>query len=503
MNPWPYLQDEESDPRSGGGPNRLGIRPVSWFMLLGAWIGYLLLGPYEQSFSGLVPTAAGIGIALTFAAVMLTASGLGAILVRRVLHRSQFAANATFCMCAALVLTAATLFGPPPAPRAPTVVMVASTPSEPVSQDGPLPTPLEASGDETVEESDPADAHPAPHEIFNDVSPAVVRLIVEDEYGRRVGQGSGFLVSSDGLLVTNRHVVQSGKNVTVLMDTDAELALEKIICMDVKADLALLKTKGKNLPYLPLSNTTTPEVGTPVYAIGSPKGMTNTLSEGLISGIRNRHEDITVFQTTAPISYGSSGGPLVTTDGKVIGVTTSSLQSGQNLNFAIASVHVKRLLKPEAPAHAESARHDAKRWLKWARRETLLLNKGKADLYCEIARLQRAAGDDDSSRQSIELAAMAIEVEDPGYGSRRVRPPRRIASRREHEKSRAYLQLAETQVELEDYHAALRSAARIKDRSGRDRAYRLIAEALLANGDFDGTMQAAQAAAASMITRYD
>ena len=105
--------------------------------------------------------------------------------------------------------------------------------------------------------------------------------------------------------------------------------------------MALLQINGTGLSFVTLGDTELPEVGARVYAIGNPKGLANTFSEGLISGIR---EDGEVIQTTAAISAGSSGGPLINAEGEVVGVTTSVLVGGQNLNFAVPTNRVIRLL---------------------------------------------------------------------------------------------------------------------------------------------------------------
>jgi len=109
--------------------------------------------------------------------------------------------------------------------------------------------------------------------------------------------------------------------------------------------LAVLKVSGKGLPFLTLGGAHQTQVGEHVVAIGSPLGLQNTVSDGIVSAIReeNGHQWI---QTTAPVSHGNSGGPLMNSEGAVIGVITwgVNLQQGQNLNFAASIAEVQRLL---------------------------------------------------------------------------------------------------------------------------------------------------------------
>ena len=105
--------------------------------------------------------------------------------------------------------------------------------------------------------------------------------------------------------------------------------------MNRARDLVILKVDGRGLAHLPLNSASTPDVGEHVMAIGSPLGLEGTVSDGIVSALRQEPPDKRWIQTTAPVSRGNSGGPLLDMDGKVIGVVTwgVSLQEGQNLNF--------------------------------------------------------------------------------------------------------------------------------------------------------------------------
>lgn len=179
-------------------------------------------------------------------------------------------------------------------------------------------------------------------ELFESVSPAVVRVVAE---GSSRGFGTGFFISADGLLVTNYHVVEEADWAAIVDGSNAELPVEGIVAANPSVDLVILKVDVISTPYISLSSDDSPpKVGTHVYAIGNPLGLTNSLSEGLVSGVRDVPK-LCAIQTTAAISPGSSGGPLLTKDGRVVGVTTAYLVTGQNLNFAVSAKHVKSLLE--------------------------------------------------------------------------------------------------------------------------------------------------------------
>ena len=175
---------------------------------------------------------------------------------------------------------------------------------------------------------------------------------VEDivrEYGQsivlvQVGQsvGSGFVVSSDGYILTNSHVLQGSKNVTIKMIEENKVFSNVEVVKDNPIrDIALLKVNdvGRFYPVV-LGDSESVSEGEKVVAIGNPAGLENTVSDGLISSIRNLDGTI-VFQISVPISPGSSGGALFNMQGQVIGITTLTFTEGQNINFAVAINYAK------------------------------------------------------------------------------------------------------------------------------------------------------------------
>jgi len=154
------------------------------------------------------------------------------------------------------------------------------------------------------------------------------------------GVGSGFIVSADGVILTNAHVVRDADEVTVKL-TDRREFRAKVLGSDPKTDVAVLKVDAKNLPVVPLGRSTDVKVGEWVLAIGSPFGLENTVTAGVVSAKgRSLPDDSNVpfIQTDVAINPGNSGGPLFNTRGEVVGINSQIYsQSGgyQGLSFAI------------------------------------------------------------------------------------------------------------------------------------------------------------------------
>ncbi len=170
--------------------------------------------------------------------------------------------------------------------------------------------------------------------IFNENSKAVVVIVTFDEKNKPLMQGSGFVVRKDGAIVTNYHVISNAKDIKVKVG-DKVLDVEGLILADKENDLVILKVKGGELQPVKIGDSEKVTIGEKVYVISSPKGMENTISDGLLSGIREISFDKKVLQITAPISPGSSGSPVFNKNGEVIGIATFLLEEAQNLNFAM------------------------------------------------------------------------------------------------------------------------------------------------------------------------
>src|SRR5450631_129001 len=172
--------------------------------------------------------------------------------------------------------------------------------------------------------------------------------------------GSGFVIRADGLIITNRHVIAGARTVRVRLSDSRELPA-KIIGADAVTDIALLKVSAGNLPALRLGTSSAVSVGDAVIAIGNPFGLGQSVSAGIISARARILEDdpyIDFLQTDAAINQGNSGGPLLSTDGTVIGVTSAIFSpSGGSvgLGFAIPAETVAAVIG-QLQAHGQVER---------------------------------------------------------------------------------------------------------------------------------------------------
>ena len=172
-------------------------------------------------------------------------------------------------------------------------------------------------------------------QIYNKVSDAVVVILAYDYNDELATQGSGVIINDEGYVVTNYHVLAGNERIEVLHNKEI-LPFQDIIGIDVEKDILILKIENNKIPAMKIGDSKTINIGQRVYAIGSPLGFENTISEGIISGLRNYDEIGRNFiQITASISHGSSGGAVVNDKGELIGISTLTAEEGQNLNFAI------------------------------------------------------------------------------------------------------------------------------------------------------------------------
>lgn len=195
---------------------------------------------------------------------------------------------------------------------------------------------------------------------------AIVSIVLSDRDGRPIAQGSGFLVSKDGLIVTNYHVIAEGSSAVAKLPDGAFYIVDGVLAFDKVRDIAVIKAHGQNFRTLALGNSDRVQIGEEVVAIGNPLSLESTVSNGIVSGIRAvKDEGGKYLQITAPISPGSSGGPLFNMVGEVVGITTMYLKGGENLNFAIPINAAKPLLLTNSsrlqnlPNENESAPTDA------------------------------------------------------------------------------------------------------------------------------------------------
>lgn len=178
--------------------------------------------------------------------------------------------------------------------------------------------------------------------IYERAAPAVAMVLVLDAQGDTIAFGSGFFIDAEGALATNYHVIEGATAIQVSAGGEPARLVEGVYAADDQLDLAIVKVSGGAPGTLSLS-ATDPSIGEPVVAIGNPEGFEGTVSEGIVSGIRRWPGGGRRYQITAPISAGSSGGPVLNSFGEVIGIATATWKEGQNLNFAVPSTDLHRL----------------------------------------------------------------------------------------------------------------------------------------------------------------
>jgi len=188
------------------------------------------------------------------------------------------------------------------------------------------------------------------------VSPAVVQINITSvsqnpfgfSSGTQEGLGSGFIITSDGYILTNNHVVEGATKITVMLKDGREFS-GQVVGTDATSDVAVVKIKGTNLPTVQLGDSSALTVGQKVIAIGNPYGLSQTVTTGIISALeRNVQASATenlvgVVQTDAAINPGNSGGPLVDLSGRVVGMNTMIYQNAQGLGFSVSINTAKKV----------------------------------------------------------------------------------------------------------------------------------------------------------------
>src|SRR5262245_38675315 len=219
--------------------------------------------------------------------------------------------------------------------------------------------------------TDPAPAAPVPdpdeREALDAYSSVVVRVaeqlrpaVVNLRGGRREGSGSGVLFTPDGFLLTNHHVIRGMSEVRVRLASGEEQA-GRLVGDDPWTDLAVVQTGGGKLPHATLGDSRALRVGQLVVAIGSPLGFESTVTAGVVSALGRTLRSITghlvdnVIQTDAALNPGNSGGPLVDSRGRVIGINTAVIQPAQGICFAIPIDAAKNVL-PQLMQHGRVVR---------------------------------------------------------------------------------------------------------------------------------------------------
>ncbi len=178
-------------------------------------------------------------------------------------------------------------------------------------------------------------------QIYEKCSSAVFYIEVYNSFGEMTASGSGFFIDNNGTAITNYHVINGCYSAKItLSDEKKTHDIMGVYDFDENEDWAIIDTGVKNSNYLEIGASSTVVGGATVFAIGSPLGLQNTISQGLISNPQRTEENVSYIQTSAAISSGSSGGALLNKYGEVIGVTSASYIDGQNLNLALPMSYI-------------------------------------------------------------------------------------------------------------------------------------------------------------------
>lgn len=182
-------------------------------------------------------------------------------------------------------------------------------------------------------------------DLVRRIKPSAVAIETFDARGEKLSRGSGFFVGQDRV-VTNRHVIEGAYRAEIHTTTGGVYQVKGVLAVDAEGDVALLKVEvpaGMLPPPLALVHTSSPQEGESVVVIGNPFGLEGSVTNGIVSAVRDIPNFGRIIQITAPISPGSSGSPVVNMQGQVIGVATLQITGGQSINFAVPSERIAAL----------------------------------------------------------------------------------------------------------------------------------------------------------------
>jgi tetratricopeptide (TPR) repeat protein len=180
-------------------------------------------------------------------------------------------------------------------------------------------------------------------ELVRRIKPSAVAVVTFDAHGEKLSRGSGFFIDIDRI-ATNRHVIEGAYRAEVHSSSGTVYPVKGVLAVDAEGDIALLKidTPAPQIQPLPLDKTS-PQEGESVVVIGNPLGLEGSVTNGIVSAVRDIPTFGRIIQITAPISSGSSGSPVVNMQGQVIGIATLQITGGQSVNFAIPSERISQL----------------------------------------------------------------------------------------------------------------------------------------------------------------
>ena len=219
-------------------------------------------------------------------------------------------------------------------------------------------------------------------QLIRRIKPAVVAIITYDSGGEKIAQGSGFFIAPNRI-ITNRHVIEDAYSVEVKTYNGNSFLVEGVISADEEGDLVMLQVSiPATIKISPLEiELSKPEEGERVLVIGNPLGLEGTISDGLVSAVREVANFGTIIQITAPVSPGSSGSPVINLRGQVVGIATLQLSKGENLNFAMPSARITAMHPTRLKTLTEFATETVAKKLAQARR---LVFQGKTMIWATM-----------------------------------------------------------------------------------------------------------------------
>ena len=180
-------------------------------------------------------------------------------------------------------------------------------------------------------------------ELVRRIKPSAVAIETFDARGEKLSRGSGFFIDTDRV-VTNRHVIENAHRAEIHSHDGRVYPVKGVVAVDAEGDIAILRVEAPANQVRPLPlDRTSPQEGESVVVIGNPFGLEGSVTNGIVSAVRDIPTFGRIIQITAPISPGSSGSPVVNMQGQVIGVATLQVTGGQSINFAIPSERISQL----------------------------------------------------------------------------------------------------------------------------------------------------------------
>jgi hypothetical protein len=242
-------------------------------------------------------------------------------------------------------------------------------------------------------------------EMIRRIKPAVVSIETFDAKGQKLGRGTGFFIEPT-TIVTNEHVIERASRADIRTPDGHVYSVLGLLAVGGRTDLVLLRIDISRSQITPLRITSrVPAEGERVFVIGNPRGLEWSVSDGIVASIRDDEDNGKLIQITAPISPGSSGSPVLDSNGQVIGVAALALSNGQNLNFAIPSDQVSGLPRIDLKTLAEYCNETQ------TRRRRL-----SEEMRLQGAEIEQKAIGIEGSKAALPYLEKAVEI-DPEYGN--------------------------------------------------------------------------------------